>query len=344
MAQQFDSQLDVSILSVLLDDGGPRRWMSAEDVAHGLAALGVAEPPAEVLQQRLVLLLADGPAECRAQGRGLMWRRAEGAGRMLSNAGTWLSDEEALALQVLKRFAGRQITSVMATLLRPLFDAAESQLRRRSGEGGTGRIAWHRKVSVVERSSPLVPPRLREVVLLPVLTAVFEERCLEVVYRPRFEPESKRVLMPLGVVEKAGMVYLGGLEDEEPAPQCLRLDRVHAAHALKERFIYPDHFSLADYVEEAAEFGLHGDGNIKLAVRFAKGCGDIVRDAPMAPDQTEEIGPDGSLVVRCTVEMADWLVRWLRSFGPQVEVLEPVALRRALALEVKSMARAYCRN
>lgn len=344
MALQFDSQLDVSILSVLLDDGGPRRWMSADEVARGLAALGVAVPPADVLQQRLVLLVADGSAECRAEGRGLMWRRAECTGRVLDNPDTWLSDEEALALLVLKRFAGRQITSVMATLLRPLFDAAESQLRRRGRESGAGRIAWHRKLSVVERSSPLVPPRLRETVLLPILTAVFEERCVEVVYRPRFEPERKRVLMPLGVVEKAGLVYLVALEGEELVPQCLRLDRVHAAHALKERFIYPDHFCLGDYVEEAAEFGLHSDGNIKLAVRFAKGCGDIVRDAPMSADQTEEIRPDGSLVVRCTVEMADWLVRWLRSFGPQVEVLEPVTLRRLLAHEVKTMARTYCRN
>lgn len=344
MAFRTDSQLDVPILAILHDHHQPGRWLTAPQIAAGLVEHDLHDIAPDLVQQRLVLLMAERAVECRACGDELEWRGADGVRRSSSDADAWLSDDEAFALQALKRFSCRQLTGTLAMRAEKLFTAAEIRLRRRGCEGGRHQVAWHRKVAVIERHTPMIPPRIRETILGAVLDSLFEERYIEIVYRPRAGPERNRTLQPLGVVEKAGFMYLVGLEGEEPDPVCIRLDRLQSATVLSEPFSYPETFCLTDYVTDVGDFGIRSEGHVRLALRFPKGQSHQVRDAPISGDQYEEIRPDGSLVIRCTCDVNDRLLRWLLAQGAEVEVMEPLALRRMFAHEARMLTHIYCRK
>lgn len=344
MALSSVANLDVPILAVLHDRLHTGTWLTSSEVGAGLAEHDLPEVPCEQVLQRLVLLLADNMVECRARGEDLVWRSAHATRRDSSNADTWLTEDEALALQAMKRFSQRQITTCLAMRAEKMLATAENRLRRGGRDGVPRRIAWHSKVAIVDRISPLILPRLRESIVNAVLDSVFDERFLQVLYRPRSGPDRSRVLGPLGVVEKLGLVYLIAIEGDEPDPVCLRLDRFQSATVLPRPFPYPENFCLTDYVADVGDFGLRSEGHVKLALRFPRGQNHLVRDAPLSGDQDEEIRPDGSVVIRCTCDVNDRLLRWLLSQGASVEVLEPLALRRMFAHEAKLLLHLYCRR
>jgi predicted DNA-binding transcriptional regulator YafY len=341
------SDLDTSILSVLPNDAAAHDWLSTAEVADALEHKGIPVPPPDAVQQRLTLLMAQGAAICRAAAQpsgALLWRRTEPCTRLLAEASLWMSEDEALALQALRRFCGRQITAMLTSSLHAVFEAADVRLRREQGSGNESQVAWHRKIVLVDSTFPLLPARPRESVFHAVSDAMFAERQLDILYRARNAPERRLTVKPLGLVEKASQVYLVAIEEGEPDIACLRLDRVQSASVRPERFDYPPDFCLADHVAQCCEFELLSEGDIKLTVRFRREYGAQVRENALSADQTEEIQPDGSVTVHCTVELNERLRRWLRSFGAGAEVLEPAGLRRDMAADARTAAKQYCRR
>lgn len=346
------SDLDTSILSVLPNDAAAHDWLSTAEVVDALEHKGILVPPADAVQHRLTLLMAQGAVLCREavarpgsppQG-GLAWRRTEASTRLLAEASLWMNQDEALALQALRRFCGRQITAMLTGSLHAVFEAADVRLRHGQDPGNESQVAWHRKIVLVDSTFPLLPARPRESVFHAVSDAMFAERQLDIVYRPRNAPERRLVVKPLGLVEKASQVYLVAIEEGKPDIACMRLDRMSSAAARQDRFDYPPDFCLADHVAQCCEFDLLSEGDIKLTVRFHREYGVQVRECALSADQTEEIRPDGSVTVHCTVELNERLRRWLRSFGSGVEVLEPVSLRREMAADARMAAKQYCRR
>ncbi|MBY4895420.1 YafY family protein [Cupriavidus sp. AU9028] len=341
MPLHSDTQLDLAIHAVLFDGHQPDVWLTTAAVAEALELPRQRRPRTETVQQRLTLMLAERQVACRIEGGELVWRRSSGTGRALADAATWLNDDEALALQALRRFCHRQLLTALISPLQGLFDAAEARLMRSGRDGGNCAVAWHKKIMLLERTTPLIPPRLSDAVLVPVMTALFEERQLEVVYRPRNGRTQRKCLMPLGLIERASIVHLVALEADKAEPVCLQMDRVRSAFAMKVGFSYPDTFFLPEFVSDTELFGLKSKGAIQLGMRFKKGYGDIVRDAPLSADQRQEVGTDGSLIIHCTTEWNDRLVHFLRGFGPMVEVMAPLSLRRILAADARLLYRMY---
>ncbi|MBY4945968.1 WYL domain-containing protein [Cupriavidus respiraculi] len=344
------SDLDTSILSVLPNDTAERDWLTTAEVVDALEHKGISAPLTDAVQHRLTLLMAQGAVRCRdaatapgaASHGGLAWRRAQASARLWTEGSLWMSEDEALALQALRRFCGRQITALLTTSLQAVFEAADMRLRQ--GPGNESQVAWHRKIVLVDAAFPLLPLRPREAVFHAVSDAVFAERQLDIVYRPRNAPERRLTVKPLGLVEKASQVYLVAIEGGTPDIASIRLDRIASATIRPERFDYPPDFCLADHVAQCCEFDLLSEGDIKLAVRFHREYGVQVRECALSADQTEEIRPDGSVTVHCTVELNERLRQWLRSFGSGVEVLEPIGLRREMAADARMAAKQYCRR
>lgn len=341
MSLHTDTQLDLAIHAVLFNGHKPDSWLTTAAVAQKLRPPRLSRLPADAIQQRLTLMVAERIVDCRIEQGDLVWRRSSGIRRSTDNATTWLNDDEALALQAIRRLCNRQLLRALMAPLDSLFDAAEARLARSGRLGRSGSAAWHRKIVMLERMTPLIPPRLSDAVLVPVLTALIEERQLEVLYRPRTGRYQRRSLMPLGLIERASMVYLVALEAERSEPVRLQLERIQTAFASKSTFSYPDGFFLPEYVVDTELFGLKSKGAIQLAVRFQKGHGDIVCDAPMSSDQRREIHRDGSLTVKCTTEWNDRLVKWLRTFGSMAEVMAPPPLRHSFGVDARRLSTTY---
>jgi hypothetical protein len=79
---------------------------------------------------------------------------------------------------------------------------------------------------------------------------------------------------------------------------------------------------------------------VLLKLRFSSGAGDHLLEAPMSKDQKDTRKAD-ALHVQGTVMLSQRLRWWLRSFGPNVEVLGPAGLRAEFAAEAAELASIY---
>jgi len=318
--------------------------MTTPQVADALERSGMTISHVKTVQRRLDALFEDGVVIKRKAGNTLEWQKKEGASGVAAKAGTMMTFDEALALQTLKRFASRQIPTLVGAALSGLFEVAEDRLKQGSAPNGRRHANWHRKVAAVDNGFHLLAPTVREAIFFPVSEALFAEQLLEIVYKPRSNPEKKpepQTVLPLGLVEMASFVYLVAKRDSKPDAVMYRLDRMQSARVCPESFPYPKDFSLETYIAQERQFDFLPRGEIKLAVRFANGRSHAVCEAPMSQDQTVEHHSDGSIIVRGTVKLSERLRWWLRSFGPFAEVLEPASLREEFAAEASAAATLY---
>jgi predicted DNA-binding transcriptional regulator YafY len=107
-----------------------------------------------------------------------------------------------------------------------------------------------------------------------------------------------------------------------------RLSRIDRVEVLDDAFDAPEDFDLDAFARRS--FGVFQEDPVDVAWRFVPRAAAEARECVFHPDQTIEDRPDGSIVVRFRAgglqEMAWHLFTW----GRDVEVLEPAALRREL--------------
>lgn len=318
--------------------------MTTPQVADALTRSGIPVQHVKTVQRRLEELLKAGVVSKRQAGNALEWQKKEGASGVAAKAGALMTFDEALALQTLKRFASRQIPTLVGSALGGLFEVAEDRLKRGATLDGSRHAKWHAKVAAVDNGFQLHAPTIDESIFFGVSEALFSEQFLEIVYLPRSNPERKpepQLVMPLGLVEMASFVYLVAKRESKPDPAMYRLDRMKQARVCPDSFRYPMDFSLEQYIAQERQFDFLPRGQIRLTVRFANGRSHAVCEAPMSLDQTIEHHSDGSVTVRGTVVLSERLRWWLRSFGPYAEVLEPESLRQEFAAEARAAANLY---
>lgn len=335
------AKLDSEILAVLPTPRSQQKWLTTPGIAEALRRLGIEVTHIKTVQRRLEVLLEQGVVENRRAGNALEWQRKEGASGIAAKAGAMMTFDEALALQVLRQFAARQIPTLVSSALQGLFDVARERLTRGAIPEGRRHASWQRKVAVIDGGFPVILPAIKDTVFQAVSQALFAEQLLEVVYRSRTNPEKKpapHIVMPLGLVEAAEMVYLVAKPPGKPVPAMYRLDRMESAKICVESFTYPRDFSLSTYVEKERQFDFFPQGEIQVVLRFAKTAVHAVVETPISADQAVERHEDGSVTVRATVMLSDRFHWWIRSFGPYVQVLGPAKLRQKFAEETE---RAY---
>ncbi len=173
--------------------------------------------------------------------------------------------------------------------------------------------------------------------------AVWEERRVTVAYR-RPDRTVERPLDPLGIVLKAGIWYL--VATTEGQVRSYRVSRVEGVTVTEERFQRPAGFDLVSFWEEAIAAYQESLPQIEAILRvrssaigwLAKSIGE-----PAWATATQQPDPAGEDWVRVMlrVETIDTALADLLRLGPRVEVLEPLALRRAVIDEARAVLSAY---
>ncbi|MDP1612791.1 MAG: WYL domain-containing protein [Sulfuritalea sp.] len=224
--------------------------------------------------------------------------------------------------------------STLASLL-PWFDTARAVL----DDHGNGLAKWPNKVRVLPRGLPLKVPAIRPDVQAAAYQAVLQDCKLRVVYSRNGgevgegEPAS-HVVSPLALVVRGGIVYLVCVYDGHSDPRQLALHRMREAELLIEPARRPKGFSIDDYITEG-EFGVSLNPRpIKLEAEFYRHVAIYLRESPISDDQTITELDEDNILLRATVPDTLELRLWLKSFGDEVAVLKPVALRR----EFRAMA------
>jgi len=178
-----------------------------------------------------------------------------------------------------------------------------------------------------------------------VLEAVAEgwatQRKVRVEYRsPRTGSLRERVIHPYAVEPTAGGMYVIGHDEWAQDIRTFKLERLERAQVLEESFTLPEGLNLEPHL--ASSWGIMtGPGLTDVVLRFAPSATPHVRERRWHPSQKLEVQPDGSCVLRVRVSEPLEMQPWIRSWGAQVEVLEPSSLRERIAEEWRRAAGVY---
>ncbi|KXU87147.1 hypothetical protein CR51_36040 [Caballeronia megalochromosomata] len=333
-------------------------WLSTQAIRARLLENGHEQMSAKyVLRQMRQLEEAFKVISMEEPGkRPIYWQRALGAGAGYKSA-EHMPASEAVAFSLLERLTKVKLPKTILGDVDGLFDAARQRLKV-AHDGGQLHKKWLDKIETVEALFPLVRPSIDDDVFNAIKDATFQERIVRVRYhsaktkREKTKPEWKRVA-PLALVESAGLMYVvvqemdfppdpakGKLEWLRPA---LRLDRIAEVELTKERFNYPAEFKLGEYVKtkKAFEFLVEGEA-FRLRLAFSNYAGEHLLESHISEDQAPPEWDDKKrLILTATVVNSLKFRWWLRSFGPDVEILEPQWLREQVAADARQVAQQY---
>lgn len=154
--------------------------------------------------------------------------------------------------------------------------------------------------------------------------------------------ETWRQLEPYHLRYYDGVWYVVGYCRWRKDVRTFAVDRIRQCEVLNETFPPPppERFSPDTYFGEAWRLQ-RGAERQRVVVRFSPEQSFFVRGRTWHPTQEAREEPDGSLVLAFQVLGLDEIMRWLLQFGSRVEVLEPAALRQAMAEEAMRMVAIY---
>jgi predicted DNA-binding transcriptional regulator YafY len=141
---------------------------------------------------------------------------------------------------------------------------------------------------------------------------------------------SRRTVSPLGFLY-GHRHYLVAIQDGVGRPKFFSLSSIGKLRLEQDSFERDPAFSLKDFVSQS--FGVFEEPPVDVVWKFSKEAEPLARTFLFHHTQSFEDEPDGGLIVRFRagglLEMAWHLLSW----GQNVEVLEPQALRELLPLE-----------
>lgn len=226
---------------------------------------------------------------------------------------------------------GPQVQSAQLKLMAALPAPWRGSARRISSRFHLDPIEWYRE------ADPL--PHLPE-----IASAVWEERQLSIVYES-WTRSAQRTVHPLGLVLKAGNWYL--VATREGKPRTYRIAGIQQVRLLDARSLRPRAFDLAEYWRDAVrrfEVDLYS-GHADVAAT-AQGLADLRRMNAAAARAVQglQARAGGRVRVRIPIEPVEQASGQLLRLAPQVQVLGPAPLLRALRARVCAAARLYGLN
>lgn len=159
--------------------------------------------------------------------------------------------------------------------------------------------------------------------------AVIKHRLIQIAYLDSPDKKSDRKVQPLKLYCKAKEWYLKGFCMEQETFRMFQLGRILKAEILDETF------TPQPYTEEPVENPVCH----KIQLAFSKKSAFRVY-AEFEPDRITE-RDNGDLLVTANLPTDAWLIEYLLSFGPQVEVLEPKYLQKLLSRQAQSIFEKY---
>lgn len=169
-----------------------------------------------------------------------------------------------------------------------------------------------------------------------VAEAVWNSRALHLRYRRWKQPtEVDRRLEPYGLVLKAGRWYVVAA----PGPRAYRVDQILQLQLLDEEFTVPEDFDLAGFwqtYQEQFHSWLHtADAVVRVS---PVGAARLTGAAARALSASGELESDGWTRAVLPIESLDHACREFLSLGPEIEVVEPAALRERVATTARAIA------
>lgn len=250
-----------------------------------------------------------------------------------------LDPQSALTFKLVERHMQQLLPASTLNYLQPWFHAANGVL----DQHGNGLAHWPDKIRVLPRGLPQKAPDIPADVAEAVYQAVLLERQLQITYPDKGGQTEirKHTVHPLALVVRDRVVYLICVFDGYSDTRQLALHRILSAEMLIESSQRPEQFSIDAYIAEG-EFGVvFNPQPIQLEAEFCRHVATYLRESPIADDQVIEDVDEDNVLLRATVPDTLELRLWLKSFGDEVAVLEPQALRQEFREMAETLASYY---
>jgi predicted DNA-binding transcriptional regulator YafY len=222
------------------------------------------------------------------------------------------------------------VESARLKLLASLPSAWRDDAQRITSRFHLDPIAWYRQSDPVPH-------------LATVADAVWSGRDLALRYAS-WKGTAERVVSPLGLVLKAGVWYLVAAIDGRP--RTYRIASIQTASGLERAVKRPPDFQLAAYWDDSLrrlESGLYtGKATLLATPAGLKALRNLSRAVANAVGNTPGVPrSDGRTEVTIPIEAIENTTAQLLGLSPEIEVLQPIALKRALLDRIGKISRLY---
>ena len=155
-------------------------------------------------------------------------------------------------------------------------------------------------------------------------SAVMHCKCVKITYAGASETVSERIIQPLKLIYKARAWYLKAYCTKKQDYRIFKLTRILDCTLLDESFI-PNVFPEQESPSRQEE--------VLIMLRFPKEMAYRIYDE-FDKSQVER-QENGDFIVSAQMPEDGWLIGFLLSFGPQVEILSPAHLRDVVAEQAR---------
>jgi len=188
------------------------------------------------------------------------------------------------------------------------------------------------------------PSNDRAVAVLEQITRAWaERRVVRLWYRsPRSGELRQRDLAPyfLEISGPAYSCYVIGYDTWAEGLRTFKLDRLERAQMLDKHYEIPPDFDANAYL--ANSWGImRGAGLTEVVLQFSPDVAALLRERTWHPSQTIDELADGGLLLTVRVSDPREMRPWIRSWGADVEVLEPAELRTEMVEQARRLLDQY---
>ena len=178
-----------------------------------------------------------------------------------------------------------------------------------------------------------------------VVRGYIYRRKIEISYRPLNWKKSFQTTFSTYLLEPSPIgftTYLIGHSSIVNAQRAYKMERIESVRLSKEEYAVPPDFPGLEILRSAWSI-MMGEERVRVVLRFSERVKTRVLETRWHPSQHTRDDPDKPGCLLWEVQVADTLdlLPWIRSWGADVEVLEPREIREALEKEVRKLARVY---
>ena len=286
------------------------------------------------VQRSLERLSTKFPITCDTRGRANHWYWID---RHALTQIPAMSQPTAFVLRLAQDYLQAVMPPTVLRQLDAYFQHADEVL----SDGALAR--WADKVTIIRQGPPLARPVIRDDVQEVVYAGLLESRRIEVVYGAKSSnSEGGIVLSPLGLVVRAGVVYLVATSWNYQDVRHYVLHRMSQPRLLDGHVTAPSGFRLTDHVREDRRFSYPlSTRELKLKVLFDADAAFHLTESRLARDHRTTPQADGRTLIEATVADTADLRWWLLGFGAAVEVVGPDSLRAEFEEQAEKLRRIY---
>lgn len=132
-----------------------------------------------------------------------------------------------------------------------------------------------------------------------------------------------------------------GWREPPNALRTLKIERIRAAEITRDGYTLPADFDPRGYLRNAWGIWTSDREPVEVVLRFHPRVAMRVRETRWHPSQRLEEQADGALLWRAQVAEPQEMLPWVRGWGADVEVVEPLIFREVLVGEARGMAEMY---